>query len=55
VTWLDVSAEHQRRVRDMIRLFEEPGMRDELGVGPVRDAFSDLLFPGTSTIQTRAR
>jgi hypothetical protein len=55
LTWLDVSAEHQRRVRDMIRLFEEPGTRDELGVGPVRDAFSDLLFPGTSTIQTRAR
>lgn len=55
LTWLDVSAEDQRRVRDMIRLFEEPGTRDELGVGPVRDAFSDLLFPGTSTIQTRAR
>lgn len=55
LTWLDVSAEHQRRVRDMIRLFEEPGTRDELGIGPVRDAFSDLLFPGTSTIQTRAR
>jgi hypothetical protein len=44
LTWLDVSAEQQRRVRDMIRLFEEPGTRDELGVGPVRDAFSELLF-----------
>ena len=55
LTWLDVSAEQQRRVRDMIRLFEEPGTRDELGVGPVRDAFSELLFPGTSVIQTRAR
>ena len=54
LTWLDVSAEQQRRVRDMIRLFEEPGTRDELGVGPVRDAFSELLFPGTSVIQTRA-
>jgi len=39
----------------MIRLFEEPGTRDELGIGPVRDAFSDLLFPGASTIQIRAR
>ena len=27
---------------------------DELGLGAVRDSFSDLLFPGTSTIQTRA-
>ena len=55
LTWLDVSADQQRRVRDMIRLFEEPGTRDELGVGPVRDAFSELMFPGTSVIQTRAR
>lgn len=55
LTWLDVSAEQQRRVREMIRLFEEPGTRDELGIGPVRDAFSELLFPGTSVIQTRAR
>jgi hypothetical protein len=55
LTWLDVSAEQQRRVRDMIRLFEEPGTRDELGIGPVRDAFSELMFPGTSVIQTRAR
>ncbi|MFP4250992.1 MAG: DUF6361 family protein, partial [Armatimonadota bacterium] len=28
---------------------------DELGVGTIRDAFSDFFFPGTSTIQTRAR
>jgi hypothetical protein len=55
LTWLDVSADQQRRVRDMIRLFEEPGTRDELGIGPVRDAFSELMFPGTSVIQTRAR
>ncbi len=55
LTWLDVSAEQQRRVREIIRLFEEPGTRDELGIGPVRDSFSELLFPGTSVIQTRAR
>lgn len=29
--------------------------RDELGIGSVRDAYSDLLFPGTSTIHTRVR
>ena len=55
LTWLDVSADQQRRVREIIRLFEEPGTRDELGVGPIRDSFSDQLFPGTSVIQTRAR
>lgn len=55
LSWLDVSAEQQRRIRDIIRLFEEPGTRDELGIGPVRDAFSEVLFPGTSVIQRRAR
>jgi len=55
LSWLDVSAEQQRRVREIIRMFEEPGTRDELGIGPVRDAFSEQLFPGTSVIQTRAR
>jgi len=40
---------------DMVQLFRENDTRDELGVGTVRDAFSDCFFPGTSTIQTRAR
>lgn len=40
---------------DVIHLFQEKDTRDELGIGSVRDAFADLLFPGTSTIQTRAR
>lgn len=30
-------------------------MIDPLGLGPVRDALSETLFPGISTIQTRAR
>jgi hypothetical protein len=53
--WLDFSAEDQRRTREMLRLFEEKESRDELGIGQVRDAFSDLLFPGTSVLLTRAR
>lgn len=40
---------------DIIELFGEQTTRDELGLGAIRDAFADLLFPGTSTIQTRAR
>lgn len=36
-------------------LFEEKDSRDELGLGPIRDSIADHLFPGTSTIQTRAR
>ncbi len=55
LTWLDFSAEEQRRTREILRLFEETESRDELGLGQVRDAFSDLLFPGTSVLLTRAR
>lgn len=40
---------------DVIELFGERTTRDELGLGGVRDAFADTLFPGTSTIQTRAK
>jgi hypothetical protein len=40
---------------DLVDRFREKEARDELGIGVVRDAFADMLFPGTSTIQTRAR
>jgi len=40
---------------DVVDLFKEQGTRDELGIGAIRDAFADLLFPGTGTVQTRAR
>lgn len=55
IAWLDTSADEQRRVRELIALFSEKGTLDELGVGQIRDVFSNALFPGTSTIQTRAR
>lgn len=54
-TWLDYSEHERRKMLDVIELFGERTTRDELGLGSVRDAFADLLFPGTSTIQTRAR
>src|SRR5690242_63886 len=54
-SWLDHSERDQRRVLDAIDRFKETDTRDELGLGPLRDGFADLFFPGTSTIQTRAR
>lgn len=39
----------------MLSFFKEREARDELGIGGIRDAISDQLFPGTSTIQTRLR
>lgn len=53
--WLDHSEEQRRRVLDVVSLFKEKSTVDELGIGTIRDAFSDLLFPGTSAPQTRAR
>ena len=53
--WLDYSEHDRRKALDVIALFHEQDTRDELGLGAVRDGFADLFFPGTSTIQTRAR
>ena len=39
----------------MLQLFSDKGTVDDLGIGTVRDAISNALFPGTSIIQTRAR
>lgn len=42
-------------MRDIISLFADRASLDELGIGTIRDALGDLLFPGTSTLLTRAR
>src|ERR1017187_3557634 len=55
IAWLDSSHEDQRRMREIVNLFTQSESRDELGIGQVRDAFSDSIFPGTSTLHTRAR
>ena len=39
----------------MINLLSEQGAVDELGIGVIRDAFANYFFPGTSTIQNRAK
>jgi uncharacterized protein DUF6361 len=54
-TWLDYSEHDRRQMLDAIKRLGERQTRDELGLGGVRDAFADQLFPGTSTIQTRAK
>lgn len=53
-TWLDYSEHDRRKMVDVISAFREQDTRDELGIGSIRDGFADILFPGTSTIQTRA-
>lgn len=55
ISWLDHSEDDQRRIREVLQLFSDSGTVDDLGLGTIRDAFSNLIFPGTSVIQTRAR
>ncbi|MFH1969512.1 MAG: DUF6361 family protein [Verrucomicrobiota bacterium] len=54
-TWLDYSEHERRKMLEVIHSFDEKGTRDELGIGMIRDGLADLLFPGTGTVQTRAR
>lgn len=53
--WLDYSEHERRKALDVVGMFKDKGTVDELGIGTVRDALADYLFPGISTIQTRAK
>lgn len=55
LAWLDFSEQEQRKVLSVVELFRDRDTVDELGVGVVRDTFSELLFPGTSTLHARGR
>lgn len=53
--WIDFSREERNKIVSLIRLLGTSTAMDELGIGTVRDSFSDALFPGISTLQTRAK
>lgn len=55
LAWIDFDQADRDRTRRIMDLFGQEDSRDELGLGSVRDALADLMFPGTSTIQTRLR
>ena len=55
LTWVDLTAGDRDRMRRVLDLFSEQGTLDEMGLGSLRDALSDALFPGTSYIHTRLR
>ena len=55
IAWLDRDEFHRRQMREAIQMFREEGAVDELGLGRIRDVFSDRLFPGTSVLWRRAR
>jgi hypothetical protein len=53
--WIDFSKTERNKILSVLDLLSESGTLDELGVAPIRDGFANLFFPGTSTIQTRAK
>ena len=55
LAWIDHDQEARKRAHELLGLFNQPGSREEMGLGTIRDAFSNLLFPGTNTLQTRLR
>lgn len=53
--WVDFAEADRERMLNVVHLFSVQDARDELGLGTIRDAYAEYFFPGTSTIQTRAR
>ena len=49
------SREERETIKELLKVLGESGSLDELGVGIVRDSISDLLYPGTSFLHTRAK
>ncbi len=55
ITWMDFSESDRRKMVRVISMFKQRDTRDEMGLARIRDGFADLFFPGTTTIQTRAK
>ena len=55
LNWVDFAEEDRQRIKEVLYLFRDKEIVEELGIGTVRDAFSDIFFPGTSTLHTRAK
>lgn len=55
ISWLDFDSKAREKSEELLKMFQEPGTLDEMGIGTIRDALSDMLFPGTSTLHTRIK
>ncbi len=53
--WIDFSRSERNKILQTLRQLEESVALDELGIGVIRDGYADILFPGISTLQTRAK
>ncbi|MDE6478868.1 MAG: hypothetical protein K2L45_01255 [Muribaculaceae bacterium] len=55
IGFVNFNTEERKRVAKMMQLLQESEAIEELGIGRVRDHFSNTLFPGTSTLQHHAK
>lgn len=55
IGFIDYSHDERNKILSTLKLLGDQTALDELGIGVVRDAYADLLFPGISTLQTRAK
>lgn len=54
-SWVDFSERDKNQMHEIINSLSKSNTRDELGIAPIRDSLSNLMFPGTTTIQTRIK
>ena len=53
--WIDFSKSDRNKVLSVLDRLSEDGTLDELGIAPIRDGYANIFFPGTSTLQSRAK
>ncbi|SDY38726.1 hypothetical protein SAMN02910264_02141 [Ruminococcaceae bacterium YAD3003] len=53
--WVDYSKEDRDNVLQLLKKIKDTETIDALGIGIIRDAISDVLYPATSTQHTRAK
>ena len=54
-SWIDSSPRERELALALASALDQPSTLDDLGIGTIRDTLADAFFPGTTTIQTRAR
>ncbi len=55
IGFVSFNQEALNRANKVMKLLQGQGAIDELGLGRIRDAFSNAMFPGMSVLQTRAK
>ena len=53
--YIHSSKEEQARAMQVLKMTSESVALDELGIGRIRDAFADSMFPGISTLQKHTK